>query len=216
MRPVLPTNCLCLVTDRRLGDESTLVERISAAVSGGVDMVQLREKDLPGAKLLELSHRIKDAIGDSALLVINERVDVAVAANTDGIQLGEEGLTTSAARAMLGSDVLVGRSVHSLSGAVEAAAGGADFLLVGTMFASRSHPGEEPAGPDLIQSIARQCQLPLIGIGGIDANNVCEIMGAGAHGVAVISSILSAEDPKTAAQQIKQAMLTSATVSRSN
>ena len=183
-------------------------------MAGGVDLVQLREKDLPGGILLDLARRIKDLIGDSALLVINERVDVAVAAGANGVQLGEVGLPTTVARNMLGENVLIGRSVHSVAGANRAAEQGVDFLLVGTMFASRSHPVEEPAGPGLVRDIASQSQLPLIGIGGIDATNAAEVMGAGAQGVAVIRSILALDDPKNAAQQIKQAMLSSAAAAR--
>ena len=186
-------------------------------MAGGVDLVQLREKDLPGGILLDLARCIKDLIGGSALLVINERVDVAVAVGADAVQLGEVGLPTTAARKMLGENVLIGRSVHSVAGATQASAGGADFLLTGTMFASRSHPVEEPAGPGLVRGIASQSQLPqppLIGIGGIDATNAGEVMDAGAQGVAVIRSILASDDPKRAAQQIKQAMLASAAAAR--
>ena len=183
-------------------------------MAGGVDLVQLREKDLPGGKLLEMANHIRDLIGDSAMLVINERVDVAVAVGADAVQLGEDGLPTAIARKMLNEDILIGRSVHSLAGATQASAQGADFLLVGTMFASRSHPVEEPAGPGLVRLIASRCQLPMIGIGGIDATNASEVMDAGAQGVAVIRSILASDDPKNAAQQIKQAMQASAPATR--
>lgn len=216
MRPVLPDPCLCLVTDRRIGDEATLVDRVGDAVLGGVDLVQLREKDLPGGKLLELAQRIKEAIGDSALLLINERVDVADAVAADGVQLGEEALTVSQARKILGPERLIGRSVHSLSGALQAQGQGADFLLVGTIFASRSHPGEEPAGPELVQRIKGRCSVPLIGIGGIDASNAGRVMEAGASGVAVISSILASPNPKEAARRIKQAIRAAALAARAS
>ncbi|HEU0020153.1 MAG TPA: thiamine phosphate synthase [Dehalococcoidia bacterium] len=216
MRPLLPDPCLCLVTDRRLGDEAMLVERIADAVLGGVDLVQVREKDLPGGRLLELVQRIKEAIGDSALLIINERVDVAGAVAADGVQLGEEALPVSEARKILGPHRLVGRSVHSLEGALQAQGQGADFLVVGTMFASRSHPGGESAGPQLVQRIKAQCSLPVIGIGGIGAANAGQVMEAGASGVAVISSILAARRPEVAAQQIKQAILAASLAARAS
>lgn len=215
MRPRLPNPCLCLVTDRRLGDEATLVGRIADAVAGGVDLVQLREKDLPGGRLLELAHRINEVIGGSALLVINERVDVATAA-ADGAQLGEEALPIPEARRILGPDSLIGRSVHSLEGARQAQDQGADFLLVGTMFASRTHPGDEPAGPELVRAINAQCSLPLIGIGGIEVSNAGQVMDAGASGVAVISSILASPNPKDAARRIKQAILASSMAARAS
>ena len=113
-----------------------MVRRIMDAVEGGVDMVQLREKDLPGGRLLELAERLRESVGDSALLVINERVDVAVACGADGVQLGEEAIPTAAARAILGPKPIIGRSVHSQDGAAQAADDGADYLIVGTVFAS--------------------------------------------------------------------------------
>jgi thiamine-phosphate pyrophosphorylase len=216
MRPLLPEPCLCLVTDRRFGDEAALADRISDAVPGGVDLIQLRAKDLPGGRLLELAQRIKEAIGDSALLLINERIDVAEAVAADGVQLGEDALTVSQARRILGPDRLIGRSVHSLSGALQAQDQGADFLLVGTIFASRSHPGEEPVGPELLRRIKGQCSVPLIGIGGIDASNAGRVMEAGASGVAVISSILASPNPREAARLIKQAIRAAALAARAN
>src|ERR687896_2006604 len=106
MRPALPGPCLCLVTDRHVGDERTLVSRVAQAVAGGVDMLQLREKDLPGGRLLELAEALKKAVGSSALLVINERIDVAAAMKADGAQLGEEALPIHVARDILGPEAL--------------------------------------------------------------------------------------------------------------
>lgn len=206
MPAVLPDPCLCLVTDRRVGDEATLVTRVAQAVSGGVDLVQLREKDLPGAQLLELAAALREALGDAALLVVNERVDVAAALPADGVQLGEDALPAPAARRLLGPDALIGRSVHSVAGAEQAAKDGADFLVVGTMYASPSHPGEAPAGPGLVRAIAQTGQLPIIGIGGITAANCGEVIAAGARGVAVITGILADPDPGAAARRIKEAM----------
>ena len=202
----LPDPCLCLVTDRHVGDESTLVERVAEAVAGGVDLVQLREKDLHGAQLLELADRLRQAIGHRALLVINERVDVAAALPSDGAQLGEDAVPAPAARSILGPDMLIGRSVHSLEGAEQAVRDGADFLVAGTMFASRSHPGEQPAGPRLVGQIVEKCTLPAIGIGGITADNCDQVIAAGAMGVAVITGILAAPDPGEAARKLKEAI----------
>jgi len=169
-------------------------------------MVQLREKDLPGGSLLTLARAIKEAIADRALLVVNERLDVALAAGASGVQLGEEALPTAIARDILGPDSLIGRSVHSVAGADEAVAQGADFLIVGTMYSTRSHPGATPAGPELMWKISRLCDLPLIGIGGINESNLGEVLAAGASGVAVITRILDASDPESAARKLKQAM----------
>lgn len=207
MPPLLPKPLLCLVTDRTLGDEHSLVARVAEAVAGGVDMVQLREKDLLGGKLLDLAVAIEDATGRHALLVVNERVDVALAAGASGVQLGEEALPVAVAKEILGPERLVGRSVHSVEGAAEAVAQGADFLVVGTMYNTRSHPGASAIGPGLLRRIAERCRVPLIGIGGINTGNLDEVLRAGASGVAVISSILAAADPGEAARELKQAML---------
>ena len=207
MAIVLPDPCLCLVTDRHVGDESTLVERVAQAVAGGVDLVQLREKDLHGAQLLDLAQRLRQAIGDRALLVINERVDVAAALPADGAQLGEDAVPVPVARRILGPDLLIGRSVHSVAGAKQAVPEGANFLVVGTMFPSRSHPGEEPAGPKLVAQVVRSCSLPAIGIGGITSENCSQVMEAGAMGVAVITGILAAPDPGEAACRLKETMV---------
>ena len=183
-----------------------LVERVTEAVAGGVDLVQLREKDLSNEGLLELAGTLLEAIGGRAKLIVNERADVALAAGAQGVQLGESGPPVSEARKTLGGDALIGRSVHSLQSAAQAEADGADFLLVGTMFASRSHPGEAPAGPGLMRDVSASSGLRLIGIGGITPENADQVIGAGASGVAVITNILAAEDPKAAAAKLKEAI----------
>ncbi len=104
--------------------------------------------------------------------------------------------------------------MHSVEGAAQAIAQGADFLVVGTMYATRSHPRVRPAGPGLVQRIASNCPVPLIGIGGINTGNVAKVLQAGAQGVAVITSILGAPRPGEAARQLKQAMLAAWAASR--
>ena len=204
MPPALPRPCLCLVTDRAAIPEGTLPRRVAQAVAGGVDLVQLRAKDLPGGELLSLARQLLEAIDGRAALLVNERVDVAAAVGAAGVQLGEEALPPDAARALLPAGAWIGRSVHSVDGAVAAARQGADFLLVGTMFATPSHPGGAAAGPELLGRIAAVCPLPLIGIGGITAGNLGAVIDAGASGVAVIRSILAADDPEAAARWVKR------------
>lgn len=213
MSTTLPWPCLCLVTDRRLRGEEGLVSQVAQAVAGGVNLVQLREKDLPGRPLLKLAGELRAVIGHSAMLLINERVDVAATVGADGVQLGEEALPTKEARKILGPKALIGRSVHSEQGAQMAQAEGADFLLVGTMYATSSHPVHEPAGPDLIRRIAASCSIPLMGIGGINEANLSPVLEAGAQGVAVISSILAAPDPEQAARGLRRVMLAALPVS---
>lgn len=208
MRPPLPYPALCLVTDRSVCPADELPGRIAAAIAGGVDVVQLRDKDLPGGPLLELASALRTVCAGRALLLVNERADVAYAAGADGVQLGESAIPTPQARAIIGSAAVIGRSVHSAAGARTAADAGADFLLVGTMFATRSHPGAEPSGPELLRRIsAAGVSAPLLAIGGITTDNVSAVLEAGAGGAAVITSILGSPDPESAARRLKSAML---------
>ena len=209
MRQLLPYPALCLVTDRRVCPADELPGRVASAIAGGVDLVQLRDKDLPGGALLELALALRAGCAGRALLLVNERADVALAAGADGVQLGELAMPTAAVRAIVGDDAVIGRSVHTVGGARTAADGGADFLLVGTMFATGSHPGEEPSGPGLLRRIGDAgvgVGVPLLGIGGITADNAGAVLDAGAAGVAVISSVLGSSDPESAANRIKAAM----------
>ena len=206
MHATLELPSLCLVADTSVVGRDDIVPRVSAAVAGGVGLVQLRAKELPGGRIMSLAEELKRAIDGRALLLVNERVDIAVAAAADGVQLGEEALPVTTARRLLPGNSLIGRSVHSVDGAAEAFSHGADFLVVGTMFATGSHPGAVPAGPGLMHEVSLQCSVPLIGIGGIAAGNLAEVVSAGASGVAVIRSILSAPDPQAAAAELKLAL----------
>lgn len=195
-----------MVTDRTLAGSVSLVSQVAEAVEGGVDMVQLREKDLAGGRLLRLAQSLKEAIQDKALLIVNERIDITQMTGASGVQLGEDGVPVDSARSLLGSGYLVGRSVHTAAGAGLAQSQGADFLVAGTMYATRSHPGSAPAGPSLVATMSETCTLPIIGIGGITPENLGPVIQAGASGVAVITNILASDEPRRAAEELKQAL----------
>ena len=204
--PALPYPALYLVTDRTYGPGQSLTAMVTGAVEGGANMVQLREKDLPGGQLLALANTIRAAIQEKALFLVNDRVDVALAAGADGVQLGEEALPVEAVRRLAGHRLLIGRSVHSLQGARQAEAQGADFLVVGTIFPTGAKPEAQPAGLDLLAKISRSVHIPFLAIGGVTSSNVAQVMAQGAAGAAVISAILALPDPRQAAHQLKGAM----------
>lgn len=210
----LPFPCLCLVTNRGLFPDGSHTERIERAVQGGVGMVQVREKDMPGGLMLAMTREIKERVGDRAVLIVNERLDVAMAAGAHGIHLGEAAIPVSQARKVVGNGMLIGRSVHSFEMALQAQDEGADYLIVGTLFPTRSKPGKEPEGLDLLRKITARIHIPALGIGGITVGNVGMVMECGATGAAVITAVLAAQDPREAARQLVTAMRAHAAASK--
>lgn len=198
----LPRPCLMLVTDRRLCHGISLPEAARLAVEAGVSVVQFREKDLPAGEQLELAAQVKRSIGGRALLIVNDRVDVALALGADGVQLPESGLPVAEARKLLGPDALIGRSVHSLQGALAAARAGADYLIFGPVYATRTHPEAQPAGRQALQEVAQAVSIPVLAIGGVMPDNLRAVLQAGAAGAAVVSAILGGLDPKAAAAEL--------------
>ena len=204
-RPALPYPCLALVTDRRRS-RIPLDAAVERAVAGGVNLVELREKDLPADELLALARRLRAVTRGRALLVVNDRVDVALVSGADGAHLPERGLPVREARALLGAGRLVGRSVHSVVSAVDAERDGADYAILGTIYATSSKPGVSPAGVGLVAEASRATRLPLLAIGGVTAERAPEVMAAGVWGVAVISAVLDADDPASAARRLRAAL----------
>jgi thiamine-phosphate pyrophosphorylase len=196
-----------LVTDRELaGGDEALVETVAAAVTGGVNVVQLREKELSNEALLALALRLREAIDARALLVVNDRPAVALAAGADGVHGSEASLPVGAVRRAGRGRLLVGRSVHSLASALEAERAGADYLALGTIFPSRSHPGGETGGLALVREVTAAVHIPVVAIGGVTADNAAEVVRAGAAGVAVISAIIGRPDPRAEAERLRYAL----------
>jgi thiamine-phosphate pyrophosphorylase len=189
---MIPFN-LYLVTDRSIvrGD---LQEAVRQALEGGVRAVQLREKDLPVRDLIALAIGLRTLTWKfGALLFINDRVDVAMATEADGVHLGQNSLPVDAVRQVTGSSLLIGASTHSLKEAEEAEKSGADFLTVGPVFDTPSkRMYGPPLGPALLGRMVQQVRLPVFAIGGITPQHVVHIATLGISGVAVISSILGA------------------------
>jgi thiamine-phosphate pyrophosphorylase len=195
-----------LVTDRHRCRPGGLLDAVEAAVAAGVDAVQLREKDLDAAALYDLSVTLRDLTRGRCPLIVNSRLDVALAAGADGVHLPESGLPIAAARRICPRGFLLGRSVHSLAGAMTAEGEGASYIQLGTIFETTSKPGVEPAGLALVRSTASVLSIPCLAVGGIDARNAGEVITAGATGVAVVSAILLADDINVAMQGLRAAL----------
>jgi len=206
--------CLALVTDRRLCQTLSLEEAVAQAVDGGANLVQLREKDLPSNELLALADKLRAVTLGRSLFLVNDRLDVALACAADGVHLPEQGLPVAAARRLAPETFIVGRSVHSVAEAVRAQEEGADYVQVGSIFASRSHPDQPAAGLALLEATAAAVTIPILAVGGITAANVGEVMQVGASGAAVISAVLGAPSPREAARALAQAMAAAAAKAR--
>jgi len=189
-----------LVTDRTLCPD--LVTAVDAALSGGVDVLQLREKDLPDSDLLRLARQLRQVSAGRALFLVNGSLDVALAVGADGVHLPQAAPLIERPR----PDFLLGRSVHSRDEALAAAAERLDYLVAGPVYATRSHPGAAPAGLRLIEAIVPAVSLPVLAIGGVTAANVGEVVAAGASGGAVISAVLASPDPAAAARELRRAL----------
>jgi thiamine-phosphate pyrophosphorylase len=190
-----------LVTDRKETRGRDLVQIAAAAVRGGVDMVQVREKDLPTGELLDLASRIIRALPSRGLVSVNGTALVATALEVN-LHLPAD-VPAPASRIW----PLWGRSVHSLDEAAKASRERPGYLLLGTIFPTGSKPGHPGGGLGLIRDVVQTvAPLPVLAIGGIDASNAADVIRAGAHGVAVRSAILTADDPEDAARQLRQAV----------
>jgi len=198
---------LLLVTDRHATRDRPLVEVVAAALRGGVDAVQLREKDLDGGALYRLGCELRAlCTAAGAKLLVNDRIDVALACGADGVHLPVRSFDPADARALLGAGKLIGCSTHSRDEAQRAAAGDADYVVLGPIFATPAkRPYGEPLGLDTFARVARSIALPVLGIGGIDAASAADVRASGAIGVAVIAAILAADDPEAAARAIRGA-----------
>lgn len=199
----LPLPALMLVTDRRLaGGEDALVAKVGEAVNGGVDIVQLREKDLGDDELLPLARKVKNAIAGRALLFVNGSGRVAREIGADGVHLPAYAPPLEGNR----GGMLVGRSVHSVASARRALRQGVDYLLAGAVYETSSHEGREPAGLQLIADLLAVASVPVLAIGGITPERLPHVIDAGASGVAVISAILGADSPRDAAAEMIDAL----------
>ena len=197
---------LYLVTDRTLSLGRSTVEVVRAASRGGVSCVQLREKGCSTREFVDEARLLKALLaGTGVPLFINDRLDVALAVGADGVHLGQNDLPIADARRLVGNRMIIGISAESVADAVRAEAEGADYIGASPVFTTPTKTDTAPPlGLDGLRAIRRAVQLPLVAIGGIDANNAAQVLRAGADGLAVVSAIVSAPCPRTAAAGLRQ------------
>jgi thiamine-phosphate pyrophosphorylase len=188
---------LYLITDRMQTAGRALPAVVADALRGGLRAVQLREKDLDGCQLFELAGELRNVTLEfGAKLLINDRVDIAVAVGADGVHLGRSSLPVSVARRILGSTRLIGYSAHGLEEARQAEHDGADFITFGPVFATPSKAAYgEPLGLERLAEVVRNLAIPVFALGGVKLLSAGTVLSAGARGIALISAIISAQDP---------------------
>ncbi|MGA2192674.1 MAG: thiamine phosphate synthase [Nitrospirota bacterium] len=197
--------CFYLITDRKaVREEKTLEDVLERAFEAGVKGVLLREKDLPDRDLLNLAERIRDlTLRHRVRLLISGRTDIAMAVGADGVHLSSGSLPLGPAREIVGVEKYIGVSTHSLGEARRAEDEGADFITFGPVYHTKSKEAYGP--PKGIEELGRVCteiEIPVFALGGINKENVTDVLKAGAFGVAAISAVISAEDPAAAARGI--------------
>ena len=195
---------LYIVTDRRQTRGRDLLWVVEQALAGGAPAIQLREKDLGGKELLALAEGAKALCARrGARLFINDRVDVALAVDADGVQLGSGSIPISAARELLGEEKLIGQSTHSLAEARAAERAGADFVLFGPVYFTPSKAVYgNPQGLGPLKEVVEKISVPVYAIGGVKPENIGAVQTTGARGVALISAVMSAAEPSAASREI--------------
>jgi thiamine-phosphate pyrophosphorylase len=216
-RERLATASLYLCTDARR-ERGDLAEFADAALAGGVDIIQLRDKGSPGEQQfgplearqeLEALATLADAARrHDALLAVNDRADIALAAGADVLHLGQDDLPLTVARDILGAETAIGRSTHDLAQVKAAVEEDVDYFCVGPCWPTPTKPGRQAPGLDLVRATAELAtDKPWFAIGGIDKQRLPEVLAAGARRIVVVRAITAADDPRAAAQHLKVALL---------
>lgn len=198
---------LYAITDRRaLPAGVTLAQAVEAALVGGVTCLQLREKEASAGEILTLARTLLPLCRARRVpLLINDRVDIALAAGADGVHLGQDDLPLPEARTLLGPDRILGATAHTVEEALRAQAEGADYLGVGAMFPTGTKTNTIPTSADTLKAICAAVSIPVVAIGGVNAQNLPTLAGTGIAGAAVVSAIFSQSDLTAAARTLRAA-----------
>lgn len=199
---------LYVITDRAIGRGRPLEDLVAAAVLGGATAIQFRDKTQPARAMLEAGRRLMEITRPAGVsLIVNDRVDVALALDADGVHVGGDDIPVAEARRILGPRKIVGASAATVAEARQAEADGADYVGVGSIFPTASKPDAgEAIGTAALGPIKAAVAIPVVAIGGIDHSNAGDAIRAGADGIAVISAVMGADDAEEAARGLLAAV----------
>lgn len=199
---------LCVITDENLAGGRDLPGIVSECLAGGADAVQLREKSLSTRVFMDLALEIKKRFSEypGRLFIVNDRADIAIASGADGVHLGRDDMPVPFARKMMGPGAVIGVSVSNPDEAARAASEGADYLGAGAVFPTPTKPDSRAIGLEGLEKIAASVDIPVLAIGGIKKENVAAVIRAGARGIAVVSEVMSAQNPGAAVRGLLAAI----------
>lgn len=199
---------LHVLTDTELQSQFSHLELAQLAIDGGADTIQFRQKSGSTREMIEIARKLKGMCAEAGVpFIVNDRVDVAIASKADGVHLGQDDFPIALARKLMGEDVIIGGSAVSLEDAQRCFAEGADYVGFGPVYPTSSKPdASSPTGIEIMKKAVAAVPLPIIAIGGINAENTHEVIRAGAYGIAVISAVCCQADPKKATQMLSQAL----------
>ena len=196
---------LYICTDSGLMSSETVEQSVEAVLKGGAGVIQLREKNASSRELFELASRVKEITDSYGVpLIINDRLDIALAVDADGVHLGQNDLPCAVARKILGEDKIIGITAPTVEAAVKAQADGADYIGVGAMFVTSTKSDAKPNTRENLAAIRAAVDIPIVIIGGVKRTNVLEFSGMGINGAAVISDIIADKDPENAAREMRE------------
>jgi thiamine-phosphate pyrophosphorylase len=198
-----------VITDRRAAGERSILDVVRAAIAGGATVVQLREKEATTREMVRLGEALHEITRPAGVpLIVNDRLDVALAIDAEGVHVGQDDMPATITRQLVGPDRILGVSAATVEEARQAERDGADYLGVGDVYGTPSKPDAGlPIGVQGLAEVARAVSIPVVAIGGITLANAAAVIQAGAMGVSVISAIVGAADPEAAAQRLREIVI---------
>jgi thiamine-phosphate pyrophosphorylase len=200
---------LCVITDRKLAGGRSIPEVVEEAIRGGADAIQFRDKEATSRELLEEGLCLRELTREKGvLLIVNDRLDIALAVDADGVHLGQEDLPAFAARRLMGPRKIMGITTSDLTLALKAQEEGADYVGIGSIYPTVTKQlTTPPRGPEFIRAFSGRLSIPFVPLGGISEQNVEDVVKAGARSIAVCSAVVSAPDVAEAARKLKERMM---------
>jgi len=199
---------LYFITDSTPYNEEEFLERVEKALSGGVTIMQLREKDRTTREYISLAEKVHSIAQKYKVpLIIDDRTDVALAVGAEGVHLGQSDMPIDTARKIVGDKMIIGATTKTVEQALEACKNGADYLGVGAIYPTTTKVKTVLTSVDTLKDIVKAVSVPVNAIGGLNKDNIDVLKGSGISGICAVSAIMKADDPQTAARELKQAFL---------